>query len=191
MLRLALLLTTLLLGACAPRPEGPPPAPTAAGIEALTRGIADLGPGVDPEEAARAARIAKEYSHSLALAYGVTDPPLVHNTKVNLGLRPRGLCYQWADDLQARLAQEGFRTLTLHRAIANADNPFRIDHSTLIVSRTGDGYAEGLVLDPWRQGGVLFWAPVKSDPDYAWQPREMVLARKLTAKSVSGRAVPR
>ncbi|MEC7299699.1 MAG: hypothetical protein VXW43_13565, partial [Pseudomonadota bacterium] len=96
---------------------------------------------------------------------------------VNLGFRDRGLCWHWADDLQARLAQEGFRTLDLHRAIANATS-LRIDHSTVVISARGAAMEQGLVLDPWRQGGVLFWAPVLRDPQYTWERRARVMARR-------------
>ncbi len=141
---------------------------------ALAEMIENLGPGVDPEEARRAARIAIDYSLELKRQYRVTDPPLIHNMKVNMGLRPRGLCYQWADDLEARLRQENFRTLTLHRAIANSDRPFLIEHSTVIISRKGDPFEKGIVLDPWRYGGTLYWAPTLKDETYKWIPREKV-----------------
>ncbi len=141
---------------------------------ALAEMIENLGPGVDPEEARRAARIAIDYPLELKRQYRVTDPPLIHNMKVNMGLRPRGLCYQWADDLEARLRQENFRTLTLHRAIANSDRPFLIEHSTVIISRKGDPFEKGIVLDPWRYGGTLYWAPTLKDETYKWIPREKV-----------------
>lgn len=141
---------------------------------ALARAIAALSPQVDPAEAARAARISYEYTAQLAEDYQITDPPLVHNYKVNRGLRPRGLCWHWAEDMEARLKAEGFQTLDLHRAIANHDN-IRIDHSTAIVSAKGATMFEGVVVDPWRKGGVLTWTPVSEDPRYAWRPRAEVL----------------
>ena len=147
-------------------------------IAELTQGIMALGPAVDPEEAARAARIAVTHPRQLAQEYQITDPPLVHNTKVNMGLRPRGLCWHWAEDMEKRLRQENFRTLDLHRAIANSDATFRIEHSTAIISQRGDGMYEGIVLDPWRYGGILFWSPTRTDPRYEWHPRAAVLARK-------------
>jgi hypothetical protein len=175
--RLACLLSLLTLfaasGCATTVPDGPQSAERHR-IEALELGIRALGAEVDPEEAARAARIAFEYSRQLALEYRITDPPLIHNTKVNLGLRPRGLCYQWADDIEARLRQEDFRTLDLHRAIANSDNPFIIDHSTTIISRRGDALFQGIVLDPWRNGGDLHWSPTLNDPKYVWRPRAEV-----------------
>jgi len=169
-------LTTLAilgLGACSSAP--PARSDDAARLAAQ---IQALGPEVDPEEAQRAARIAYTYTAQLAQEYQITDPPLIHNAKVNKGLRPRGLCWHWAEDMERRLKQEEFRTLTLHRAIANADNPFRIDHSTAIISRRGDSMYDGVVLDPWRYGGVLFWSPLREDTRYDWVPRDIVLEKR-------------
>lgn len=150
---------------------------TASEVVALEQAILSLSPEVDPEEAARAARIAMTYPLELRERYGVTDPPLIHNTKVNMGLRPRGLCWHWADDLEARLALEGFETLDLHRAIANATS-ILIDHSTVVISARGDVMEEGIVLDGWRDGGDLFWSRVADDPRYKWERRADVFARR-------------
>ncbi|MEP2534089.1 hypothetical protein [Shimia sp.] len=146
-------------------------------VVGLTRTIAALGPDIDPEEASRAARIAYDYPLQLRKEYGVTDSALIHNTKVNQGYRPRGLCWHWADDLEARLRQENFQTLQLHRAIANSDN-LLIEHSTVIVSAIGDTMFEGVVLDPWRYGGYLFWAPTLEDTRYRWINRVEVFENK-------------
>lgn len=178
LLRLLPFLAVLAAAGCA-APDSVPP-PTEAQVARLAQAVIDFGPGVDPEEAARLARISHDYVRRLRVEYGVTDPPLIHNTKVNMGLRPRGLCYQWADDLEARLRQEGFRTLDFHRAIANADT-LLIDHSVLIVSRKGDGLFDGIVLDGWRDGGRLFWSPVLEDTRYDWVPRDVVFAERMTS----------
>ncbi|MEO0390279.1 MAG: hypothetical protein AAF218_04990 [Pseudomonadota bacterium] len=168
------LFTALTLAAC-----GAPPAPRASNpeIAALTQAFMAMSPVVDPEEAARAARIAYDYPLQLRAEYQVTDPPLVHNAKVNAGRRPRGLCWHWADDMQARFQAEAFQTLSLHRAIANSDNML-IDHSTVIVSALGEGWDEGIVTDPWRYGGRLFWSPTLQDTRYTWIPRQQVFAER-------------
>jgi hypothetical protein len=158
-------------------------------VAPLAGRIATLGPGVDPQEAERAARIALTYPLQLRAEYEVEDSPLVHNTKVNMGLKPRGLCKDWADDMEARLRAEGFETLTLHRAIANADNA-RIEHSTVIVSARGAGLYDGLVLDPWRFGGDLYWAPVTQDETYTWLPRpEAFAARRAREQAKENLAI--
>ncbi|MEO1153486.1 MAG: hypothetical protein AAFX59_06355 [Pseudomonadota bacterium] len=174
---LAVLAFAILAGCSAPTDRSPGPAATQDIVE-LTRAFQALGPEVDPEEAARAARIAYEHTYTLALQYQITDPPLIHNTKVNMGLKPRGLCWHWAEDIETRLAQENFQTLDLHRAIANHDKPLRIEHSTTIVSRRGDGMYDGIVVDPWRLGGVLTWVHTDEDADYDWVARDEVFAYK-------------
>ncbi len=140
--------------------------------------ILALGPGVSPEEAGRAARVAFQHTRELAVSYQITGSPLMHNLKVNLGLKERGLCWHWAEDVEARLLAERLETLAMHRAIANAFNPLRIEHSTAIISRKGDGFERGIVLDPWRLGGILTFVPVSADPDYEWKERQKVLAKK-------------
>ncbi len=170
---LAIVLAVVTLGAC----STPPPS-TGDEVQRLASEIRSLGPDVNPEEATRAAQIAYDYTAQLAQEYQITDPPLIHNAKVNKGTRQRGLCWHWAEDIERRLKQENFETLTLHRAIANADNPFRIDHSTAIISRKGETMYDGVVLDPWRYGGTLFWAPLVEDTRYDWVPRDVVLEKR-------------
>ena len=185
-----LLFAVMFLANCGVAPEKRALA-TDFEVAELRAQIMTLGPNVDPEEAGRAAKIAFSYTRELAIAYEITDPPLLHNTKVNMGLRPRGLCWHWAEDMEDRLDAEGFKTLEMHRAIANSENRFRIDHSTAIISAMGDTYRDGIVLDPWRLGGVLTHVRTMEDPDYEWDEQQAVLARKRREiLAAQGRAVP-
>lgn len=172
-----------LLAACA----APPPAAERSRVDELAQAIQALSPVVSAEEATRAATIAYDYPLILAERYEISDPPLVHNTKVNMGIRPRGLCFHWADDMQMRLAQEGFETLELHRAIANFETPLLLEHSTLILSAKGDDMFKGIVLDPWRNGGQLVWVATRDDARYDWHPRAYVFAFKREKRGVAGK----
>ena len=140
----------------------------------LARTLLALSPTVDPEEAARAAAIAYTHTAELKVLYQITDPPLLHNAKVNSGARPRGLCWHWAEDMQKRFLAENFQTLDVHRAIANHDN-IRIDHSTALLSAKGATMFDSVVIDPWRKGGTLVWMPVNEDKRYEWRPQAEVL----------------
>jgi len=157
-------------------------------VAALSQKIMGLGANVDPAEAARAARIAYSYTAQLRRDYQITDGPLVHNIKVNNGTKPRGLCWHWAQDMETRLGQENFQTLDLHRAIANFDN-WRLEHSTVIISAAGADMYDGLVLDPWRKGGVLVWEDVRADTRYNWTPRQEVFAYKRARGELTTRYV--
>ncbi len=163
------------LAACAIRRGAPLPG-TLQDVEALTRALVRMGP-VDITEARSAATLAYAETHRLALAYQIVDPPLLHNAQVNAGRKPRGLCWHWAEDLEKRLNAAGYASLRMHRAIANANNNVRIDHSTAIIAPTGAPWRSGVVLDPWRKGGTLFWASVADDTAYDWEEREVVMRR--------------
>lgn len=176
----ASILLLLLLQACAGNSGhlDIEPAAELQRIAELDRAILSLGENVDPDEAGRASRIAIEYSRQLAREYEVDGSPVFHNVLVNLGIKPRGLCVHWTRDLRDRLRQEDFRSLDLHWAIANYEKMFRLEHSTVVISARGDGLPQGLVLDPWRNGGELYWSPVLEDTDYPWRPQAEIHALK-------------
>jgi hypothetical protein len=157
----------------------------AAKIAELTQAFLNLGPGVDPEEAARAAKVVYTYVDQLVVEYEITSGPLAHNTAVNFGSKPRGLCWHWAHDIDDRLQLERFRTLQIHRAIANYDN-IRLEHSTTMLGRRGDPMSEAIVLDPWRKGGELFWEIARKDTRYNWTERDIVFAYKRRMKEARG-----
>lgn len=176
---LLVMLAALAVAGCAPKPTFEP-----SDIDALAQAIRGLGPGVDPEEADRAARIAYLYSQQLAQEYGITDPPLIHNAKVHSGERKRGLCNHWAEDLSRRLREENLRTLTILRAIS-PPTPFRIIHHTAVIAPRGGTIYDGIVLDPWRYGGTLFWSPIRDDDHYNWRPRHEVVQELLVARGLA------
>ncbi|EPX76049.1 hypothetical protein [Salipiger mucosus] len=157
-----------------------------AQIAEVTRALMALGPGVDPAEAARAAEIAVREPLDWAREWQVVDPPFLHNVKVVHGLREKGVCQDFADALEIALHAEGFGTLELHRAIANARNP-KLEHATVIVTAPGQAMQEGLILDPWRIGqGRLWVGRVTEDPRYSWESRASVRAWHKAWKARAG-----
>jgi hypothetical protein len=147
-------------------------------IADLSLAIRSLSTAIDAAEAQRAARISIEYTRQLAVQYEIEDSPIMHNFLVNIGVKPRGLCVDWTSDLLARLQQEHFYSLKLHWGIANYETTFRLEHSTVIISARGGSLNQGLVLDPWRYSGHLFWAPTLEDPAYSWHPQAEIHALK-------------
>lgn len=139
-------------------------------VERLAVEIQALGPQVDPAEAIRAAELAYGYPQQLAREYNVTDAAIIHNAKVINGFRDRGLCNDWTEDMLARLRQENFRTLSFHWA-TSPPTPWRIIHHSAVISAKGEALNDGIILDPWRYGGTLFWSQTPADDRYDWRPR--------------------
>ena len=76
--------------------------------------------------------------------------------------------------MESRLKQTDLKTLDLHMARSKPQS-FRIGHSTLIISAKGDKHTDGIVLDPWRYGGKVFWRATKADKKYIWLLESEVL----------------
>lgn len=136
-----------------------------AQVQGLKAGLAGLAPAVSEDEADRLASRACVRSRQLAREYRVVRPPLLHNFLVNIGVRKRGLCYQWAEDLLAELQTLNLVTLDLHWGMARAET-YR-EHNSIIVTARGQPFDQGIVLDAWRRSGQLVWRPVAEDK-YPW-----------------------
>ena len=180
-------LAILLLPACASTPSisNTNEASDQQRIAELNRDIIALDDSIDPREARLAATIAVRYSKELARQYRISGSAIAHNLKVNLGLRERGLCIHWTEDLLARLEQEGFVSLDLHWAIANYETAFRLEHSSVVISALDGSIYQGLILDPWRYSGQLYWSPTREDDGYPWRPHAEIMTMKRSHKAAA------
>ena len=138
---------------------------------ALAEKLRDLSPKVDAREAEAAAGTAVRYPLQLAREYHATPPAIINNVLINVGWHPRGLCYQWADDLNVKLMALQLRTLELHRGVARLGT--KHEHSCVVLTAPGQPFTNGIALDAWRYSGRLNWSPVTTDK-YAWQEVELI-----------------
>lgn len=155
--RLALLLMVVALTGCAHVSSKPP----------LASMLVSLSPTVSPPEAQQIETTAQNTSQRLVSEYRLAKPPWFHNLLVNLGLRERGLCYQFAEDLAADLKKLDLATLELRWGISRPGK-WR-EHNVIVVTATNQPFEEGIVLDAWRNSGRLYWTPVKSDRRHKWE----------------------
>src|SRR5205809_687768 len=161
----AIVSLSVLTGFCGELPAQLPPRDTLR-VHVLGDRIAALGPKVHRDEALRVAECAYATSKQLRHDYGVIGgPPSFQNFLVNLGIRKRGLCFQWAEDLLVQLDALKLRTLELHWAEAWAGS-WR-EHNCVVVTAKGQPFRQGIILDCWRHSGHLFWSPLATD-HYPW-----------------------
>ena len=163
------LLLLLSLTACTPHFN---PTLTTSQEHTLYTQLKKTVKGIDAKEAKRLSKEAIRYSQKLATRYKVSTPPLIHNFLVNVGMKERGLCYQWSDDLYAHLRSFHFRSIQFKPVGANIGK-YWSEHNALVVLPKNDTALEhGLLLDAWRKAGVLYFAPILKDPEYHWNIRE-------------------
>ena len=175
MLRSFYLLLVLVVSGCASVRYDIPADPTTVADSAqagrlanLTQELVALDTSINRSEAEQVASTSIYYSMQLANEYELTSPPLFHNTLVNMGIKERGLCIHWTADLRKKLKSMRLKSFDVHWVVANKRASFRIEHSSVVVSARGKPYTKGLVLDPWRYSGKLYWAKV-ADDEYEWE----------------------
>jgi hypothetical protein len=155
---------------------------TSANDPVLRGRIAALAPGVDPQEAQRVAQIAYTLGRDLKREWRVAWPPGFHNFLVNTGARKGGLCFQWAERLLFRLAEEKWETLEFHWA--ESFETTMSEHNVIVVTAKGQHFSRGILLDNWRYGGRLVWGPIVDDPHYQWRENKAQYAHVLNKRTV-------
>jgi len=106
------------------------------------------------------------YPQILAERYGLVYPPTFHNFLINTGLKERGLCYEWSEDMITHLKNLKYHSFDLRWGVANKGE-FN-EHNSVVVVAKGAPFRTGILIDPWRHSGVLYWAKLDDDPEYKW-----------------------
>jgi hypothetical protein len=138
-------------------------------ISALQGDLADLNRQANKLETRQVAETAVIYSGDLAEEYDLVRPAILHNVFVRIGLKDRGLCYHWTEDLIKRLQSLELKTYQLHWGVAYRGSELR-EHNSVVITAKGEAFENGLILDPWRNSGDLYWALIKTD-NYPWEAR--------------------
>jgi hypothetical protein len=157
-----------------------------AKAEALANQLAALSPRVDRTEAKLLADCAYATVSHLRRQYHMFGTPIFNNFLIYHGLKKRGYCYQWSEDLLIALDALRLTSLELRWGEANPGN-WR-ENNCLVVTARGQPFRSGIMLDCWRNLGHLYFHPVLSDTDpYVENSKyaRFVLARSA-ARNVPG-----
>ena len=136
-------------------------------IKNLQERLAALAGSTDKTEAWLISETSIHYSLILSNEYRLVRPALLHNLLVKFGLRDRGLCYHWTTDLMTCLKELDLKSYRLHWGVAYRGSNLW-EHNSVVVTARDQDFEKGIILDPWRYSGDLYWAPVKKDK-YPWR----------------------
>lgn len=147
-----------------------------AKAQRLSRDLQQLSPTVSPAEADKLATTAIEASATMSREFRPVFLPWANNALRNMGLRKRGLCYEWRDDLYPHLHRLKLKTMDLHLTSARRATPR--EHNGIVVTAKKQDFKEGIALDPWRKGGRLEWGRVAKE-HYPWEPLPWALTPEV------------
>src|SRR5213596_3350641 len=133
-------------------------------IKDLAKALTALARDVDPAEAQALSATAHTKARSLKKQYRVFLNPEFTVFLYNIGMRKRGWCGHWAQDIGAELKELKLKTLVLHWGEAYPNTTS--ENNTLVVTARNQRFEDGILIDGWRRAGRLFWCPVIKDDEY-------------------------
>ena len=161
-----LLALAFLMAGCVVTPSSVPQAE----VERLSLLLQSLDSDITHSEAKRLSDDIFHKTQLLTKEFELTSPPVFHNFLVNVRLRDKGLCYHWSDALYAYLSEKGYPSFEFHLAGANIGEYF-YEHNALVIVAKGGKVKEGVIIDPWRDSGELYFSLLKSHTEYRWKHR--------------------
>lgn len=157
------------------------PAKESSQAQELASQLAKLSRRVDPNEAKILAECAYATVARLREQYRPFGTPIFNNFLVYHGLKKRGYCYQWSEDLLLALDKLKLKTFELHWGDTYRDT-WR-ENNCLVVTAKGQPFDRGMILECWRHFGHLRWNLVPSDQDRYYENAEW--AQKVRARAAA------
>jgi len=143
---------------------------SASKVLQLSQQLKILDLTIPSKEATRLSRDIFQTTAHLSEEFKLTSPPWFHNFLVNMGLRQKGLCFHWSDALYVHLLHQEYPHFEFHVAGANIGEYF-FEHNALVVVAKGAKIEDGILIDPWRNSGRLYFSKVSEDTQYRWKHR--------------------
>jgi hypothetical protein len=150
-----------------------------AKAEKLAGDLASLSPRVNREEAKLLADCAFATVSKLRREYRMFGTPIFNNFLIYHGLRKRGYCYQWSEDLLIALDALRLKSVELHWG--EHDPGTWRENNCIVVTAKGQPFNRGIMLECWRHLGHLYFGLVASD----W---ETYVENRAYARSVLDRS---
>ena len=129
-----------------------------------------LNEKVDKKEATILSNEMFKQAQFLKESYSLVSPPLFHNFLVNIGVKEKGYCWHFAIDMLKHAKSLELKSFDFYFATANLGDYWK-EHNTLVVTCKACDINQGIVIDPWRNSGELFYCKIKNDTEYIWYQR--------------------
>jgi hypothetical protein len=132
-----------------------------AKAEKLADELASLSSRVNREEARLLSECAYATVSKLRREYRMFGTPIFNNFLIYHGIRKRGYCYQWSEDLLIAIDALRLKSLELHWG--EYDPGTWRENNCIVVTAKGQPFKQGIMLECWRHLGHLYFGPVASD----------------------------
>lgn len=138
--------------------------------QSLSTLLHTIDPSIPKAQSQALAKDIYKHTHTLTQVFKLTSPPQYHNFLITIGVKEKGLCYHWSDALFLHLNTPKYPSFSFHLMGANIGNYWN-EHNTLLITSKNKPISKGIIIDPWRNSGVLYFEKVLKDENYEWVHR--------------------
>ena len=164
--KLLLLLLFLFFTACTVTPSNI----SQSRVEALSTLLKSLDSSISSKEAKSLSYEIFQEVSKLKRKFNPTSQPHFNNFLINVGMKEKGLCYEWSDALYVSFSKKQYSHFEFHLLVADQGTYFS-EHNVMVVVEKGGEVLEGIVIDPWRNPEKLYFSKVNEDEKYEWSHR--------------------
>jgi len=165
--RVFLIIVLVLFSGCAIKYKNVTSSYKDKDVQKLYKEITSLSNTISKDEALDIALFSTSYTKQLANSYDLVGTPKFQNFLINIGLKKKGYCYNYADDLAKALHQRGYQTVSIYRAAHKIHTYF--EHNCVVITPK-ERNDIGVILDGWRNAGKLYFDYMSRDrKNYNWK----------------------
>ena len=164
------LLSALLLSVFFTACTGTPSHTTQSRVESLSKLLRSLDSFISSKEARSLSNEIFQETGKLRKNFNPVSQPQFNNFLINVGVKKKGLCYDWSDALYLHFSKKQYTSFEFHLLVAHKGEYF-YEHNTLAVVAKGGKILDGVVIDPWRDPEKLYFSKVSEDKKYKWRHR--------------------
>ncbi len=146
------------------------PSPSESKTRELSKLLQTLDRSIPVEASLQLSHDIFNETAKLTKEFELTSPPWFHNFLVNVGVRKKGLCYHWSDALYVHFLEKNDPYFEFHLVGAHIGEYF-FEHNALVAVAKNGKVLEGVLVDPWRDSGTLYFSKVNKDKKYKWVHR--------------------
>ena len=139
-------------------------------VTELAQLLQTLDNNIPFEEAKSLSREIFQETDQMRAQFNPVSEPHINNFLVNIGLKEKGLCYEWSDPLYLYFKRKPYPYFSFHLLVSNRGKYFQ-EHNVLAVSAKRGKVEESVIIDPWREPGKVYYSKAKDDKKYVWERR--------------------
>jgi len=140
-------------------------------VKILAQKLEKLNPHASSFESYRLSFSIYQKTTQLNRKFKRTTTPKIHNFLVNIGLKEKGLCYDFSDALYSYLKKQNYPHFRFHFVVSNRGE-YLFEHNALVISCPQKKILEGLLIDAWRDSHHLYVVEIEKDKGYRWVHRQ-------------------